>query len=652
VTQVLRVLLVEDSDDDAILVSRELRRGGFALDLERVDAPDAMLAALDRQTWDVVIVDYALPRFSGLGALALLRERRIDIPTIIISGVAGEETAITAMQAGAHDYVIKGNWARLIPAIERELVEARNRRDRRRAEEQLAASYRQTVEILESMTDAFYSVDHEWRITYVNHRAEQIWGVRRDDVLGRSLWDVLPHLVGTRGHEELLRAAAERSAVDYEIWSPRFGAWFDVRAFATESGISVYFRNVSQRKRVEDERERLLARERAMAQIAQALVHEREFGRVVDVVIDQSVTVLEAEVVGLWLADPIRRQLNLLAQRNFSTEMLAEARNLSFDSMFLAAASARTDKIVVVDDAWESDLPPAARQFYARQGVRAILGIPLRSQRRLVGVLTYGSRQPGRFSERDRGFFATIGDLFAVAVENAWLNDEVRQALRIREEFVAAAAHELKTPITVIKGRAQWLQKIAPHDPQVEQALQAIDQYVDRMTHLVDDLLAVIQVRPNFIAPRRQRFDMVALASDLVTRTGSSMPLHRIHFDAEGDVVVDADRQLIGEVISRLIENAIRYSPDGGTIEVVVRRQNDDAVVSVTDHGVGIARERQPHAFEPFYELIPHGEPGYVGIISLGLYLSKQIIDAHGGHIWVKSELGRGSTFAFDLPLA
>src|SRR5579859_698050 len=126
-TRPLQVLLVEDSDDDALLVSRELRRGGFDATVERVETRDAMVAALVRGAWDIVISDYSLPSFDAPSALAVVRESGIDVPVVIVSGTIGEETAVDAMRAGAADFIIKGRLTRLVPAIERELREKAGR---------------------------------------------------------------------------------------------------------------------------------------------------------------------------------------------------------------------------------------------------------------------------------------------------------------------------------------------------------------------------------------------------------------------------------------------------------------------------------------------------------------------------------------------
>ncbi len=131
----LRVLLVEDSEDDAVLLLRQLRKGGYTPEYERVDTRESMQMALKRRDWDVVITDHNMPSFSSADALSIVKDSGHDLPIIIVSGSIGEDIAVSSMKAGAHDYIMKGNLARLVPAIERELREAENRRAHRRAEE-------------------------------------------------------------------------------------------------------------------------------------------------------------------------------------------------------------------------------------------------------------------------------------------------------------------------------------------------------------------------------------------------------------------------------------------------------------------------------------------------------------------------------------
>src|SRR5882672_9312645 len=138
----LHVLMVEHSERDVALMVRELKRGGYDLTFERVDTPEAMQAALDRQPWDIVLSDYSMPRFSAPAALSIVKERALDVPFIIVSGTVGEEAAVASLRAGAHDFLVKGALARLLPAIERELRETALRADRKKMHEQLLISDR------------------------------------------------------------------------------------------------------------------------------------------------------------------------------------------------------------------------------------------------------------------------------------------------------------------------------------------------------------------------------------------------------------------------------------------------------------------------------------------------------------------------------
>jgi DNA-binding NtrC family response regulator len=128
----LRILAVEDSQDDLVLILRELRRGGYEPVHQRVDTEAALTAALAGRTWDIIISDFSMPQFDALDALRVVQRSGHDLPFIIVSGAIGEDVAVNAMKAGAHDYILKSNLSRLLPAVGRELREAASRRERRR----------------------------------------------------------------------------------------------------------------------------------------------------------------------------------------------------------------------------------------------------------------------------------------------------------------------------------------------------------------------------------------------------------------------------------------------------------------------------------------------------------------------------------------
>jgi signal transduction histidine kinase len=370
------------------------------------------------------------------------------------------------------------------------------------------------------------------------------------------------------------------------------------------------------------------------------------------VIIDQSFRVLHVDAAEVWLADPVRRELILLGSRGYSSAYVQATRRLSYDAPRLAAIVARTERIQRVEDVRTSTVGPLNRQAYLQEGISSLLDVPLCARDHLVGVLCYATRTPRHLTAANLAFVTSAAGLFAVTIENSRLFDELRQALRLREEFMAAAAHELRSPVTVIQGRAQLTLLNDAREEQSRRALERILQASRRIGRLTEDLLTVLHVRPGFLALQRERFDLGALTKAAAEQTAQTTEHYDFQVTTDGPLFVEADRALICEVLSRLLENAMRYAPEGGRIQVRARRTGSSAVVAVTDHGLGISLERQPFVFEPFYELIPGGNPGYTGLVSLGLHLSKQIVEGHGGRIWFISTPGSGSTFSFSLPLA
>jgi diguanylate cyclase (GGDEF)-like protein len=225
----LRLLLIEDSMDDALLLVRELEMGGYDVACERVDTYDGMAAALERERWDVVIADYTMPKFSGLAALELLRSRSGDSPFIFVSGTIGEDAAVAAMKSGADDYIMKGNLKRLVPAIQRELRDAQNRRDRRSAEERL--QYLAYSDPLTELPNRALLQDRLQQAIVASHRdGEPLSLLMMDldrfkevnDTLGHHTGDQLLQQVGQRMKSVLREAdtAARFSGDEFAILLP------------------------------------------------------------------------------------------------------------------------------------------------------------------------------------------------------------------------------------------------------------------------------------------------------------------------------------------------------------------------------------------------------------------------------------------------
>ena len=189
----LRVLIVEDSDNDGLLIVHALTTAGYEVVSERIETASQMRAALARRAWDIVIADYSLPQFDGRAALALLQATGQDIPFIVVSGTIGEETAVAMMQAGAHDYLLKGHLERLAPAIARELAQAETRRDRHRAQVALQASEERFRLLVEGTQDyAIFMLDAGGHIESWNSGAQRIYGYTADEITGQHFSRLYP----------------------------------------------------------------------------------------------------------------------------------------------------------------------------------------------------------------------------------------------------------------------------------------------------------------------------------------------------------------------------------------------------------------------------------------------------------------------------
>ncbi|MGE0406076.1 MAG: response regulator [Candidatus Korobacteraceae bacterium] len=226
----LRVLIVEDSEDDCLLLTHTLRRAGYDLAFERVERPEAMNEALDTTNWHLVLADYSMPNFGGDVALAMLRKRALDIPFIFVSGTIGEEAAVAAMRVGANDYIMKGNLSRLVPAIERELHEVEVRRQQRNAELALKESNLRYRELVENATYGIYCSEMEVRLLEANPAMAKILGYdNKQELLSLNLKEDV-----YRNEEHYLRVVREAkengsvNGLDVE-WRRRDGSRILVR---------------------------------------------------------------------------------------------------------------------------------------------------------------------------------------------------------------------------------------------------------------------------------------------------------------------------------------------------------------------------------------------------------------------------------------
>lgn len=295
-TRVLNLLLVEDSEDDEFLLLRALKKSGYQVRHQRVQSAEEMRVALGAEPWDLVISDYNLPQFSALDALNVYHDVASDLPFLIVSGTVGEETAVTALRSGAHDFLIKGKYSRLGPAIERELKEAGERRARRDAEKALTESQRRFRSLIENSLDIITVVGLDGCITYVSPSIKRVLGYEPEGALGKSLEE----LAHPNDRElirsvmaELLESDGASRTVEFRLKDAQ-GSWLVLEAIGKSmvsdsvvGGIVVNSRDITQRKAAEsrlkaanDElrqaQQQLIRRERltALGEMASGIAHD------------------------------------------------------------------------------------------------------------------------------------------------------------------------------------------------------------------------------------------------------------------------------------------------------------------------------------------------------------------------------------------
>jgi PAS domain S-box-containing protein len=289
---------------------------------------------------------------------------------------------------------------------------------------------------------------------------------------------------------------------------------------------------------------------------------------------------------------------------------------------------------------------------------RARMTVPLMTPGRERAIVTLVFGESGRVYTRDD--LALAEDLVrraALAIDSARLYREAQEALAARDEFLSVAAHELKTPITSLRGYAQLTLRAVDQsgavDPErLRQALSVINIQSDRLTRLVSQLLDVSRIQSGQLTPDYRDADLGQLAADIVANAEHRSPHNVFELRSPAHVYMRMDSLRIEQVLTNLLDNAIKHSPPGGSVEVDVDTETlrqGVVVVSVRDHGAGIPPELRERIFERFYQA--GASSSHSAGMGLGLYVSRQIVELHGGRIWAEAADGGGARFVIALPL-
>jgi signal transduction histidine kinase len=300
---------------------------------------------------------------------------------------------------------------------------------------------------------------------------------------------------------------------------------------------------------------------------------------------------------------------------------------------------------------------PALASSYRAHGVRSLLISPISAADQRLGALeAYTDHQPV-FSEDDLDLVKLLADQAAVILESRALIDEAarvrahEEAARLKDDFISAAAHDLKTPLTTLVAQAQFLERRAETQPTAPADLPGLRRIVreaKRLSALVLELLDASRLEQGKLVGEREPVDLVELARDVARR--DSYQGRRIDVSAGGPVVGSYDPRRIGQVLENLVENAVKYSPDESEVHIDLAQRDGEAYVDVTDEGIGIPAGDLPQIFERFHRGANVDDRRFAGM-GLGLFICKGIVEQHGGRIWVESRVGTGSTFHVVLPI-
>jgi K+-sensing histidine kinase KdpD len=296
---------------------------------------------------------------------------------------------------------------------------------------------------------------------------------------------------------------------------------------------------------------------------------------------------------------------------------------------------------------------------FLRETIHSLMGVPLVVEDRVIGVVHVATTAPRHFTADDLHLLQLVADRIALAIGHAHLYAAERQAhtqavkaVQERDEFLSVAAHELKTPVTSLCGFVQTLLHVMKGEtridaPQVRRALQHIDSQSMKLDGLITQLLDLSRIEAGRLSLDTQVVDLTAVVQSVVAAAQARTSAHRLVVDAPAPIAACLDPMRIEQVLVNLVNNAIKYSPEGGTIDIAAMQHGDVAQVAVRDHGLGIPPEHWGHIFDRFYQAHACSHRSGMG---LGLYISRQIVDLHGGSITADFPADGGTRFVVTLP--
>ncbi len=652
----LRVLILDDSANDAELAMATLERSGFACEWDRVDTREAFVERLAARSHDLILADYRLPAFDGLGALELFKEQGLDVPFILISGTLGEEQAIESMRAGATDYVLKTRLSRLAPVVRRALDEAAERRRRREAEGELRDAEQRLAMVFHESLDAIFISDPEsGAIVQANDAAGRLLRCAPASLAGAQVSSIVSDgsaAAGFEGEDARRPARWEAHALRADGTSFPVEVTSTHAAWGSEHALLTTLRDISERRRAEEALREEAAVAEALARAGRELISSLD-----------SVDLLErlcrvtAEVLGADTSHTLLRRADddtwePIAGWGATPEEQALARRAKVPGRLLATLLERLD----ADDVAEVGTTPDEIQMTREQRAAVQLCMALRRGRELIGLQVVNRRgHGGPATPTERRIASGIARLASLAIDHVRLVDELERANHLKSDFLATMSHELRTPLHIITGYVDLLLEggFDPISDDQRDALQRVAGSARKLLDLINATLELSRLEAGRVPLALGPVSLTDGVRDVrqETREACERSGLEIVWEASDDLPeIHTDRVKVGIVLKNLVDNAVKFT-EHGRVTVTARRADGGVEISVADTGVGIAAAALPAIFESFRQLEGSLTRAHGGV-GLGLYVVRVVLDLLGGRIAVESEPGRGSTFRVHLPLA
>ncbi len=486
-------------------------------------------------------------------------------------------------------------------------------------------------------------------------------------MLGQDHWERFPATVGTRLEREFRRAVAEQLSVQFEDYYEPWSRWCEVKAYPSrDGGLAVYLRDVNERKLAE-QRDRLLAE--ASATFASSLDCKETLKRVAALVVPVLADVCIFDVAGrdgaLQRVAWAHVGAAELSGRFEAIERFVPPPGNKEHPVARVLASRQTELVATVDDAWlrAAALNREHLDFLRAAGVRSTIVAPIAVREKTLGALSlyYLERSGRRYDEVDRRVADELARRAGLAVDNAALYQaaqdaraEAEAASRMKDQFLATLSHELRTPLSAIVGWSRLLRSGKLDAADVDQGLDAIDRNAKIQTQLIEDLLDLSRIISGTLRLDIQRVNLAevidaALATVLPAADAKGVRIVKVVDSLAAPVAGDPAR--LQQVIWNLVSNAVKFTPRGGRIQVLLERVNSHVEITVTDTGIGIKPEFLPFVFDRFRQADGTTTRRHGGL-GLGLSIVKQLVEMHGGSVRAKSPgEDQGSTFCVALPL-